>query len=268
MIRCNPSWHRSRLSVELCGLWDWKSPDGKPKDISCRDMLRDLEKAGRIILPPALRITRVAGGGSEKVERISHCTKPVESELHKLKPLTIKIAQSKQDIAIFKSYIAQFHYLGFDRTVGENIKYIVMSKDGVPLACMMFGSAAWKCRPRDEYIGWDDGQRRAGLQLITNNVRNLVFPWIRVPHLASHALAAVTRRISSDWQAKYGHPVFLLETFVERDRFRGIMYKAANWINVGITTGRGRNSETMQPTLPVKDVWIYPLRADFRDKMN
>jgi hypothetical protein len=133
---------------------------------------------------------------------------------------------------------------------------------------MMFGSAAWKCRPRDEWIGWDDAGRRASLQLVTNNARFLIFPWVRAPHLASHALAAVSRRISGDWQAKYGHNVCLLETFVERGRFRGVCYKAANWACVGQTAGRGRNDAGNAAALPIKDVWLRPLRADFRDRLR
>lgn len=267
MIQNNPDWHRSRISIELCELWNWKNPAGKPKDISCRDMLRDLEKAGKIVLPPARHITRIAGAGSEKIEYMEHNTELVETDLCRLTPIKIEIVQAKEDIKIFKSYIAQYHYLGYDRSIGENMKYMIRSNNDVPLICMMFGAAAWRCRPRDEYIGWNDTQRRAGLSLITNNVRNLVFPWIHVPNLASHALAAVTRRLSDDWQDKYGHPVFLLETFVERDRFRSVFYKAANWTNVGSTTGRGRNSTTMQPTLPIKDIWLYPMCSAFRDEM-
>jgi len=267
MINENPDWRRSRISVELCKIWDWKTPSGILKDMSCRDLLRDLDKAGKITLPPAKRVTRIAGAGPEKIEHIEHCTDLIETDLHSLTPLRIEIAHARQVVKQFKSYIAQYHYLGYDRSVGENIKYIIRSNSGVPLACMMFGSAAWKCRPRDEYIGWDDKQRRASLQFVTNNVRNLIFPWVRVPHLASHMLAAVARRLSGDWQVKYGHHIYLLETFVEQGRFRGVCYKAANWVNAGATTGRGRNSTSTQPTLPVKDVWLYPTCVNFRDKL-
>jgi len=267
LIRCNPDWHRSRLSVELCKMWDWKTPSGQVKDVSCRDMLRNLEKSGQIALPPPRRITRIAGAGPEKVEYIEHSTDAIDTDLRQLTPLRVEIARTKEDIKLFKSYIAQYHYLGYDRSIGENMNYIIRSNEGIALVCIMFGTAAWKCRARDEYIGWDDVQRRASLSLITNNIRNLVLPWVRVPHLASHTLAAVARRISGDWQAKYGHPIYLLETFVERDRFRGVCYRAANWVNVGVTTGRGRNSTTMRPTLPIKDVWLYPICPDFRKKM-
>jgi hypothetical protein len=226
-----------------------------------------LDNAGLIELPPPQRSTRKPGSGKDKVCLIDHDTKPIEAELNCLKPLRIEIVKGKSETNVFKSYISQYHYLGYDRSVGENMKYMIKSADGMPLGCMMFGSAAWKCKPRDGFIGWSDDEREAGLHFLTNNVRNLIFPWVRAPHLASHALALVTRRLSADWQAKYGHPIFMVETFVEISRFRGVCYMASNWINVGVTTGRGRDSLSMHPTLPIKSIWLYPLRRGFRRKL-
>ena len=266
LISDNPDWHRSKLSEELCMMWDWKSPNNILKDISCRDLLRELDKDGLIHLPPARNRPRTPGIGADKIEFPAHNTDPIEASLIELTPLIIETADSKADIKVFKSYIAQYHYPGFDRSVGENMKYIVKSRNGVPVACLMYGSSAWTCRARDEYIGWDSERRRAGLHLVTANVRYLIFPWVRVSHLASHILAAISRRISNDWQKKYGHPVYLLETFAER-RFPGTCYKAANWIHVGATTGRGRDSKSVVPTLPIKEVWLYPLCGDFRAKI-
>jgi hypothetical protein len=131
----------------------------------------------------------------------------------------------------------------------------------------MFGSSAWRCAPRDKYIDWTDEERRAKLYLTTNNTRFLILPWVRIPYLASHVLSVISRRISQDWQRKYGHPLHLLETFVERDRFAGTCYKAANWTRVGETTGRGRDSVSARATLPIKDVYVRPLTADFRKKL-
>jgi len=132
------------------------------------------------------------------------------------------------------------------------------------LACLLFGSSAWRCSPRDKYIGWDDGARETNLHLTTNNTRFLIIPGIRIPHLASHILGLISRRVSGDWQEKYGHQIKLLETFVERRRFRGVCYKAANWQRIGETTGRGRDSISSVATLPIKDVYVYPLAKDFR----
>jgi hypothetical protein len=264
----NPDWNRTKLSKELCIKWGWQSSVGQIKDLSCRDLLRDLEKAEKIKLPPLQRGTRRIGGGADKINLIEHCTEHVETSLRNLTPLKVEITNKKEDLIEFKSYIAQYHYLGYDRSIGENMKYIIKSDSGIPLACMMFGSASWKCKPRDEFIGWSNDERERGLHLLTNNVRNLIFPWVRVPYLASHTLSLISRRLSNDWQVKYGHPIYLLETFVEKLRFRGVSYLAANWIHVGETTGRGRNSKSTRPTLPIKDIWLYPLRGDFRSKIT
>jgi hypothetical protein len=193
---------------------------------------------------------------------------PIEEKLLDLMPIRIEIVTDKYELNEFKSYIQQYHYLGYDVNAGENIKYFVYDKDGHKLACLMFGAAAWACQPRDDFIGWDSEKRVAGLKYITNNSRFLVFPWVKCLHLASHILGLVSRRISSDWMNKYGHPLFCLETFVEIDRFKGICYKASNWVCVGKTTGRGRNSTTFKGTLPIKDIYVYPLDKKFREKMR
>ena len=174
----------------------------------------------------------------------------------------------KTSLAEFKSFVAQYHYLGYDRNIGENIKYFARDKQGHELACLAFGSAAWKCEGRDKYIGWDSQMRKQSLRYMTNNSRYLILPWVKVPHLASHILSLVCRRISTDWMAKYGHPLYMLETFVERDRFQGTCYKAANWIHVGKTTGRGRNSKSAEAVLPIKDVLVYPLDKRFRELLG
>jgi len=169
---------------------------------------------------------------------------------------------------MFKSLLDQFHYLKFDRAIGENMKYMIYSRDGRPLSCLMFGSAAWSCRERDSFIGWDKSGRMRGLSLMTNNSRFLVLPWVNVPHLASHILSLIAKRISSDWELKYGHGLCLLETFVECGRFKGTCYKAANWINVGRTTGRGRDGGHHNAILPQKDVYLYPLVTCFRQALS
>jgi hypothetical protein len=262
MIRKNPGWNRTAISVALCEMWEWKSPTGQIKDISCRDVLRALDKAGKIKLPAAQRMGHPPGGGRDKIDILSHNTEAVTGKLSEFMPLSITIAVTKDELRVFKSYIKQYHYLGYDRSIGEGQKYIVTSKDGIPLACLMFGSAAWSCRARDEYIGWTREIRPVSLHLMTNNSRFLIFPWVRVEHLASHILSRIAHRISDDWQKKYGHPVLALETFVERGRFQGTCYKAANWIYVGDTSGLGRDSVTSKPTLPVKAIWLYPLRSN------
>jgi len=268
LIHDNPEWHRTRLSKELCRLWDWKGENGQVKDISCRDVLRALDAAGKITLPKQL-CNGHAGGGADRVVSMWHDTTPIEAPLSDLMPLAIEVVAGKARLCEFKSYIEQFHYLKYDRNIGENIKYFVFGRDRQTLACLMFGSAAWSCQQRDAYIGWSVDQRKVALKYMTNNVRFLILPWVKVPHLASKILSLICRRISSDWMAKYGHPLYLLETFVEFGRFRGSCYKGANWKRVGITNGMGRNSKTATVgELPFKDIYIYPLHKNFREKLN
>jgi len=145
------------------------------------------------------------------------------------------------------------------------MKYMVFDKEGRPLACLLFGSAAWKTAPRDDFIGWDADTRRRNLRFLTNNMRFLILPWIKVPHLASHILGRVARGISSDWIKKYNHPIYMLETFVEKERFRGTCYRAANWIYVGQTKGRSRNDRYSTLKVPIKDIYLYPLTKRFRE---
>jgi hypothetical protein len=267
LIAENPGWHRTKLSQELCLLWDWIGENGQIKDVSCRDVLRALDAVGKIKLPTKLKNGH-SKGGADKVVLMLHDMSPVEEFLSDLMPLAIEVVKIKYELAEFKSYIEQHHYLGYDRSIGENIKYFVYDRNGRRLACLLFGSAAWSCRPRDEHIGWNKEMRKLSLRYITNNSRFLIFPWVKVPHLASHILAQISHRISADWIIKYGHPVYMLETFVQRDKFKGTCYKAANWIHVGQTTGRGRNSKTSVGTLPVKDIYIYSLHKRFRKKLN
>lgn len=262
----NPEWNRTRLSQHICQLWGWQNPNGVLKDISCRDMLRELDKAGRIKLPAAQKPSR-AHGSADIVRHFEHDTTPINTKLSQLRPLQISRVDSGKELAVFKSYIDQYHYLHYDRTIGENMKYMVYSRDGKPLSCLMFGSAAWSCRERDHFIGWNKSERIQRLSLMTNNSRYLIFPWIKVPHLASHILSLIAHRIAGDWQCKYGHPVYCLETFVEIPRFRGSCYRAANWIHVGSTTGRGRDGGHHNAIIPVKDIYLYPLDADYRTKL-
>jgi len=256
-IEENPNWGRKRISVHLCELWDWRVPGGSLKDISCRDMLRALDKAGHIKLPAPLKTC--AQSPRRGILHQKHDTKPIICGLNHLRPLRIDTVESGPGLAEFKSLIDQYHYLSFDRTVGENMKYIVRSKEGVVLACLLFGSAAWSCKDRDAFIGWSREQRQARLLLMTNNVRFLIMPWIKTPHLASHVLSLIAHRISRDWEKKYGHGLVCLETFVECDRFAGTCYKAANWVRVGRTTGRGRDDRKHESALPEKDIYLLPL---------
>jgi len=264
-IEENPSWGRKRISIHLCEIWDWRVPGGQLKDISCRDMLRSLDKAGKIKLPEPQ--STIGLHPRKEIEHRQHNEEPVSSALGELRPLRVEVVERGETLAEFKSYIDRYHYLGYGRTVGENMKYIIRSRDGTALACLLFGSAAWSCRDRDSFIGWNNEQRTAGLTMTTNSTRFLVLPWVSVPHLASHVLSLISRRISEDWQKKYGHGLVLLETFVESGRFRGTCYRAANWILVGKTAGRGRDDRRNLKALPVKDIYLLPLVRRWRETL-
>ena len=216
-------------------------------------------------MPPKRRLGALRGRSAKESEQISlFDMTPVETSLKAVMPLRVEIADARGRIGEFKTLVGQFHYLGYGRSVGECMRYLVRSRDGTPLACLMFGSSAWRCAPRDKFIGWSDEERRSKLYLTTNNTRFLILPNARIPHLASHVLSLISRRISQDWQTKYGHPLHILETFVERDRFRGVCYRAANWLRVGETAGRGRDDIDRTASLPIKDVYLYPLRKKYR----
>jgi hypothetical protein len=227
-------------------------------------MLRALDKAGNIKLP-APKIAR-SQNSQRYIKHIVHDTEPIACRLDDLRPLTIDAIENGHALEEFKSLIDQYHYLGYDRTVGENMKYVIRSRDGAVLACLLFGSAAWKCRDRDAYIGWDQGQRTTRLYMLTNNVRFLIPEWVRVPCLASHTLSLVTRRLSTDWETKYGHPILVLETFVD-GRFRGTCYQAANWTRVGRTAGRGRNDRKHERAIPEKEIYLLPLARRWRQSL-
>ena len=263
----HPTWNRTRLSRELCAAWNWRNDQGLPKDMACRTLLLKLEQRGWIVLPPR-RNPPINGARNRALPRLDHDRSPVVGELRELLPLSVRPVDAEADErAIFKSLIAQHHYLGLRNTVGENLKYLIRDPRGRLLGALLFGSAAWQTQPRDAFIGWSVSARRAGLSRITNNTRFLIPEWVHVPHLASHILARVSRRIDADWQAKYAHRIHLLETFVDRGRFRGTCYRAANWVYVGQTQGRTRNGPRGAPPAPAKDVYVYPLSKNFREEL-
>ncbi|MFH0787420.1 MAG: Druantia anti-phage system protein DruA [Pseudomonadota bacterium] len=266
LLAANPQWHRSHLSVELCKLWGWQSPAGQYKDMACRSLLLKLERAGAIVLPP--RQGKRTFHSRPAYPRVPHRQETISDHLPGLVPLQITVVSpDREDYQLFNCLLSQYHYLSYRGAVGENLKYLIRDIQGRPLAGLLFGSAAWKTAPRDAFIGWNQKDREGHLRYLTNNMRFLILPWVRVPHLASHILSGIARRISRDWEQKYGHPICLLETFVDRSLFRGICYQAANWILVGQTKGRTRNDRNHDIQTPVKDVYVYPLEKNFRRRL-
>lgn len=266
LIADNPDWSRRRLSEVLCSEWDWRNGSGRFKDMATRTLLVKLDARGFIQLPARRRIPSNRMAVRHAPLQLWDSTS-VTGSLRDLGQLTLREISTDGAARIrFAAALVEFHYLGYRGTVGENLQYVVTDKYGRLLACLLFGSAAWKCKSRDEYIGWNPEQRQRNLHLITNNTRFLILPFVRVPHLASWILGRVLRCLSVDWQNKYGHPILLVETFVERERFAGTSYKAANWLRLGSTTGRSRQDRQRTLQVPIKDVYLYPLHPRFREE--
>jgi len=267
LIAANPNWSRRRVSEALCVEWNWRNASGRLKDMAARSLLVKLHARGLIELPPR-RQTPSNRMRSRNLPRQNWDTTPVIGALKEIGPLNVEEVSSNCAARIqFGGALSEFHYLGCRGTVGENLQYTVTDASGRLLACLLFGSPAWKCRARDEWIGWNSEQRRRHLHLITNNTRFLILPFVKVPHLASWILGQVLHRLSTDWKQKYGRPIVLVETFVEQQRFVGTSYRAANWIRLGSTTGRSRQDRDHTLQVPVKDVYIYPLNRRFRTEL-
>lgn len=264
MIGSHPEWHYSKISQELCRLWDWRNGKGILKDIACRSLLRKLEKRGYITLPPRRR--KVSSRMKDQSKSLP-LTLPFYSQatnLSEAQPLKIEIARPGTTSGkLFNALLAQCHYLGYRGSVGEHLSYLVWDREGEILGCILFGAAAWSVASRDKFIGWSKEQREGKLQLIANNMRFLLLK--RIPHLASHLLGKIVQLVSKDWEDKYGHRIVLLETFVEVGRFAGTCYRAANWIKAGQTQGRSRNDRYNKLIVPVKDIYLYPLVKNFRE---
>lgn len=268
LIAQNPKWSRRRLSIELSTAWQWRNAGGALKDMACRSLLVKLHDRAVIELPPR-RQTPTSRMTMRSVPDIAHDTALIDRPLKILRPLRVIDVHSCSDYEpLYSSLLSRYHYLGYTSSVGENMKYLVVDRAGRPLACLLFGSPAWSCASRDDFIGWDSATRRQNIHLTTNNTRFLIFPWIKVPHLASHILGLISRRISEDWTVRYGHGICLLETFVDRTRFAGTCYRAANWRQVGHTRGRSRNDRYTQIQVPIKSVLLYPLTPDYRLKLH
>jgi len=262
LLHNHPSWNRSRLSRELCGCWNWRRPDGQIKDMACRELLRKLESRTLIKLPPRQRFSPRR---LPEIEPIGIDQRPISCVLSDIQPVEIvNVRDCVDDKKAFNYLVKEYHYLSYGRPVGQNMKYLILGRNGCFLGCLLFGAAAWKLEARDRWIGWSTDERERNLGLICNNTRFLILDWIKVPHLASHALGACLRRLSRDWKHRYGTDIALVETFVDTTRYAGTCYKAANWFKIGQTKGRSRQEGDRNIKVSVKDVFVYPLRRDFR----
>lgn len=267
LIAQNPALSRRRLSVKVCEAWQWVQPNGQPRDMICRSLMLALHRAGQIELPAqrktppnnAIAHRRVAAGAI-------YDTTPIAGTVASLGPLTIRLVRRTDDEAGFAQLLSKYHYLGYRRPVGEHLKYLVVAGER-PVACLAWSSAPRQLDLRDQFVGAPRAAYRHNLHQIAYNSRYLILPWVNVRHLASHLLGRIARRISADWQERYHHPLQLLESFVDIERFQGTCYRAANWVRLGRSHGRGTKVKTHHVTCSIKELWVYPLGQHFRRRL-
>jgi len=267
LIAQHPGLSRRRLSQKLCEAWQWKQANGALRDMMCRGLLLLLHRAGEIELPPVRYIPPNPLAKREPPAPMLIDITPIRGSLSPLQPLGIQPVRRTPEEALFNSLMEQYHYLGYEQPVGEHLKYVVWAQ-GRPIACLAWSSAPRHLGSRDRFIGWTAEARRRNLRFLAYNTRFLILPWVEVPHLASHLLARVAKQLSQDWERLYHHPIYFVETFVDPERFRGTCYRAANWIVLGRTTGRGKDDQTNRVNRSIKQVLGYALTPHFRELLQ
>jgi hypothetical protein len=266
-ISQRPELSRRRLSVKVCEAWNWVQPNGQPRDMVCRGLLLALHRGGQIELPAKRRFPLNNAIAHRRVSEVEpYDITPIEGSLASLGPLEIRLVRRAEGEKLFAHLLSRYHYLSYSRPVGEHLKYLVLA-GARPIGCLGWGSAPRQLNLRDQFLGAPKEAYRHHLHLIAYNTRYLIVPWVKVPHLASHLLGRIARRISADWQALYHHPIHLLESFVDVERFRGICYRAANWTCVGRSVGRGTKSKSKQRACSIKELWVYALERNFRQRL-
>lgn len=267
LVADNPNDSRWALSRKLCIAWNWIQRNGALRDQVCRSFMLELDRASYIKLPPQKSKPFNYLANRRKPPKINIDQKLIETNLTdvKLYLSVCEVHRGNQE-KVCNSLIEQFHYLGYCQPVGEQLKYIVYFKDR-PISCMTWSSAPRHIGCRDQFIGWNKSEREKNLHYIIYNSRFLILPWVKIKFLASHILSLIVKQISIDWNNRYHHPVYYLETFIDKERFSGTCYKASNWIYVGDTTGRGKNDQTNKVNRSIKSVYGYPLTENFREKL-
>jgi Druantia protein DruA len=269
LIARHPDASRYALSKKLCEAWDWRQENGELRHMVCRSLMLALHRAGHIELPPARYTPRNPMTHRQRPVLGPVDQRPVQMSLKALGPLALRQVRRTDDEGVFNGLVETFHYLGYTQPVGAHLKYLVWAQAlERPVACLALSSAPRHLGPRDRYIGWSSEARKRNIRFVVYNSRYLILPWVRVEHLASHLLGWVAREVSGEWERVYGHPVYFLETFVDPARFRGTCYRAANWVYLGQTTGRGKDDHTNRPNRPLKDVLGYPLTKRFRELLG
>lgn len=267
LIADNPGDSRRALSKKICHAWNWVQPNGALRDMVCRGFLLCLERAGHIKLPERKVTPHNPLARRKSPAKVDIDQTPILGNLSEVSPLEIRQVRCTCFEGLFNGLIAQYHYLGYVHPVGEHLKYIVFTQ-GRPVACLSWSSAPRHIGCRDKFVGWSADVRKKNIHLIAYNSRFLILPWVRISYLASHLLGRMAKVIARDWQRFYNHRICFLETFVDTERFKGTCYKAANWVYLGDTTGRGKNDQTHKVNRSIKAVWGYPLSVDFRQVLQ
>ena len=263
LLELRPVLGRVALSRRICQDLGWLNALGQPKEMSCRVALLRMEKDELISLPAPLARN---GGGRHRFElsAASDPQEPVQASVGTLEPLVFQRVDNGKLSSLWNELIQRYHYLGYQPLSGAQMRYLIWSGDGRLLAALGFGASAWQIQPRDEHIGWNHSQRAAGLHRIVNNARFLILPWVKCPGLASRILSGILKPLRADWRWRYGYDPVLLETFVEIPRFSGGSYRAANWVRIGQTRGRGKLEKNHRQVAPIKEIWLCPLHPQFR----
>ena len=264
LIARQPPLNRYRLSLKVCEQLNWRRPDGRLKHMSCRVAMLKMQADGLIEVPPPERIRPVAREIDAHLEQM--LAAPLQLPCIDLARIRLEPVMNRGESRLWNAHIERHHYLGHQPLPGAQLRYFVRA-DGQIIAALGFGASAWKTQPRDAFVGWTREQRERNLHLVVNNARFLIFPWIRCKNLASRILALAAQRLAHDWHMRYAYRPVLLETFVEKPRFTGTCYKAANWQYLGDTQGRGKLDTLHLKSKPIKSVWVYPLVPDFRHKL-
>ena len=267
LISEHPDDSRRALSKKLCLAWNWIQPNGALRDMVCRGLMLQLHRAGHITLPAKRSTPHNPFVDRKSPAKVDVDQSPINAPLQQLKALRLCQVRRTASEKLYNALIQQYHYLGYCHPVGEQLKYIVFSGQR-PVACLGWSSAARHIGCRDRYIGWSQRLRKQRIHLLAYNTRFLILPWVCVKHLASHILGRMARILSADWQAVYSHPIYFLETFVDKQRFAATCYQAANWIYLGDTTGRGKDDQTHRANRTIKAVWGYPLNKQFRRRLG
>jgi hypothetical protein len=267
LIAEHPGSSRRELSKKLCQAWNWVQANGALRDMVCRGLMLQLHREGHIELPPVKYVRNNPLAQRVQPTRIDVDDAPLHTSFAGIGPVEVRQVRRTPDEPLFNSLMQEHHYLGYTQPVGEHLKYMVLA-NGRPVACMAWSSAPRHLGDRDRFIGWSPKERLKNIHLLAYNSRFLILPWVVVPHLASHLLGRIARRLSADWQQLYGHPIVYLETFVDPQRFRGTCYRAANWILLGLTKGLGKDATSSKQNRPIKEILGYPLVKDFRERLT